>query len=72
MVYTRTFKEVSSDVEKYQFQFDGSGFRMTHSDISVRVDGKTLSVPIEQFDQTESVAKFLQSMIRKAKKQDKD
>lgn len=65
-------KEVPSDIEKYQFQFDGNWFRMTHSDISVRVDEKILSVPIEQFDQTESVAKFLQSMIRKAKKQDKD
>lgn len=71
-VYTRAFKEVSSDVEKYQFQFDGSGFRMTHSDISVRVDGKTLSVPIEQFDHIESVEKLLQRMIREAKKQDKD
>ena len=65
-------KEVSSDVEKYQFQFDGSGFRMTHSDISVRVDEKILSVPIEQFDQTESVGKFLQAMLGEAKKQDKD
>ena len=45
---------------------------MTHSDISVRVDGKILSVPIEQFDNSESVGKFLQSMIREAKKQDKD
>ena len=72
IVHTRAFKEVSSDVGKYQFQFDGSWFRMTPSDISVRVDGKTLSVPIEQFDQTESVAKFLQSMIREAKKQDKN
>ena len=65
-------KEVPSDVEKYQFQFDESWFRMTHSDISVRVDEKILSVPIEQFDQTESVGKLLQSMIREAKKQDKD
>ena len=65
-------KEVPSDVEKHQFQFDESWFRMTHSDISVRVDGKILSVPIEQFDQTESVAKLLKSMIREAKKQDKD
>ena len=65
-------KKFSSDIEKYQFQFDGSFFRMTHSDISVRVDGKTLSVPIEQFDHIESVAKFLRSMIRKAKEQGKD
>ncbi|MDE2704123.1 MAG: hypothetical protein OXI35_03585, partial [Gemmatimonadota bacterium] len=65
-------KEVPSDVGKYQFQFAGTWFRMTHSDISVRVDEKILSVPIEQFDQTESVAKFLPSMIREAKKQDKD
>ena len=65
-------KKVSSDIEKYQFQFDGSFFGMTHSDISVRVDGKTLSVPIEQFDHIESVAKFLRSMIRKAKEQGKD
>ena len=65
-------KEVTSDVGKYQFQFDGSWFRMTHSDISVRVDGKILSVPIEQFDQAESVGKLLKSMIREAKKQDKD
>ena len=65
-------KEVPSDVEKYQFQFDGRRFRMTYSDIGVQADGKTHSVPIEQFDQTESVEKFLQSMIREAKKQDKD
>ena len=65
-------KEVPSDVGKYQFQFDGSWFRMTHSDISVRVDEKILSVPIEQFDQTESVGKFLQSTIKEAKKQGKD
>ena len=71
IAHTKT-KEVPSDVEQYQFQFDGSWFRITHSDISVRVDGKILSVPIEQFDQAESVAKFLQSMIRKAKKQDKN
>ena len=45
---------------------------MTYSDISVQVDGKTLSVPIEQFDDSENVTKFLESMIRKAKKQDKD
>ena len=71
IVHTKT-KEVPSDVEKYQFQFDGNWFRMTHSDISVRVDGKIRSIPIEQFDQAESVAKFLLSMIREAKKQDKD
>ena len=65
-------KVVSSDVGKYQFQYDGNWFRMTHSDISVRVDEKILSLPIEQFDQTESVRKFLQSMIREAKKQGKD
>ena len=81
-------KEVPSDVGKYQFQFDGSWFRMTHSDISVlgsekrkwyhrAQDGPTievadLSVPIEQFDQAESVGKFLLSMIRDAKKQGKD
>ena len=63
---------VSSDVGKYQFQLDGSWFRMTHSDIRVRVNGKTLSVPIEQLDQTESVGKLLKSMIREAKNQDKD
>ena len=45
---------------------------MTHSDISVRVERKTLSVPIEQFDNSENTAKFLESMIREAKKQDKD
>ncbi len=45
---------------------------MTYSDISVQVDGKTLSVPIEQFEQTENVEKFLRSMIREAKKQDKN
>ena len=70
-------KEVPSDVGKHQFQLaDSQGrgrwFRMTHSDISVRVDGNTLSVPIEQFDQAEGVAKFLRSMIKEAKKQDKD
>ena len=65
-------KEVTSDVEKFPFKFDGRRFRMTHSDISVRVDEKILSVPIEQFDQTESVEKFLQSMIKEARKQDKD
>ena len=65
-------KEAPSDVGQYQFQFDGNWFRMTHSDISVRVDKKILSVPIEQFDQAESVAKFLQSMIGGAKKQDKN
>ncbi|MXW80039.1 MAG: hypothetical protein F4Z57_13850 [Gemmatimonadetes bacterium] len=63
---------VSSDVRKYQFQLDGSRFRMTHSDISVRVNGKTLSVPIERLDQTKSVGKLLKSMIKEAKKQDKD
>ena len=65
-------KEVPSDVEKYQFQFDGNWFRMTHSDISVRVDRKIRSIPIEQFDQAESVGKLLKSMIREAKKQEKD
>ncbi len=65
-------KEVPSDVGKYQFQFDRSWFMITLSDISVRVDKKILSVPIEQFDQAESVGKLLQSMIREAKKQDKD
>ena len=59
-------KEVPSDVREYQFQFNGSWFRITHSDISVRVDEKTLSVPIEQFDNSENVAKFLRSMIRDA------
>ena len=71
LAHTKT-KEVPSYVGKYQFQFDGNWFRMTHSDISVRVDGKILSVPIEQFDQAESVRKLLKSMIREAKKQDKD
>ena len=65
-------KEVPSHVGEYQFQFDGHRFRMTHSNISVRGDKKIISVPIEQFDQTESVEKFLQSMIKEAKKQDKD
>lgn len=66
-------KEVLSDVgQYYQFQFDGNWFRMTHSDISVRMDGKILSVPIEQFDQAGSVGKLLKSIIREAKKQDKD
>ena len=65
-------KKVSSDIEKYPFQFDGSFFGMTHSDISVRVDGKILSVPIEQFDHIDRVEKFLQRMIREAKKQEKD
>ena len=65
-------KKVPSDVEKYPFQFNGSWFRMTQSDISVRVDEKILSVPIEQFDQTESVGKFLQAMLGEAKKQGKD
>ncbi len=65
-------KEGLSDVGQYQFQFDGSWFRMTHSDISVRMDGKILSVPIEQFDQAGSVGKLLKSIIREAKKQDKD
>ena len=68
-------KEAPRRLGKYQFQLDGSLgslFTITHSDIRVQVDGKTHSVPIEQFDQTESVAKFLQSMIREAKKQDKD
>ena len=65
-------KEALSDVGRYQFQFDGNWFRMTHSDISVRVDGKILSVPIEQFDDSENVTRFLESMIREAKKQDKD
>ncbi len=71
IVHTKT-KEVPSDVEQYQFQFDGNWFRMTHSDISVRVDGKIRSIPIKQFDQAESVGKFLLSMIREAKKQDKN
>ncbi len=47
-------------------------FRMTHSDISVQVDGKTLTVPIKQLDHTDDTVKFLQKMIRQAKKQDKD
>lgn len=71
LAHTKT-KEVPSYVGKYQFQFDGNWFRMTHSDISVQVDGNTLSVPIEQFDDSENVTKFLESMIKKAKKQDKD
>ena len=65
-------KKVPSDVKKYPFQFNGRWFRMTHSDISVREDEKILSVPIEQFDQTESVTKLLRSMIREVKEQDKD
>ena len=64
--------EVSSEFGNYQFQADGRWFRITHSDISVQVDGKTLSVPIEQFDNSENTAKFLRSMIRKAKEQGKD
>ena len=68
-------QEAPRRLGKYQFQLDGSLgslFTITHSDIRVQVDGKTHSVPIEQFDQIESVAKFLQSMIREAKKQDQD
>ena len=56
----------------WQFRAGTREFRMTYSDISVQVDGKTLSVPIEQFDDSENVTKFLQSMIKEAKKQDKD
>ena len=62
----------SEELGNWQFRAGTREFRMTYSDISVQVDGKTLSVPIEQFDNSENVAKFLQSMIRKAKKQDKD
>ena len=64
--------EVFSELGNCQFQAGRGWFRMTYSDISVQVDGKTLSVPIEQFDDSENVTKFLESMIRKAKKQDKD
>ena len=62
----------SEELGNWQFRAGTREFRMTYSDISVQVDGKTLSVPIEQFDNSENVAKFLQSMIREAKKQDKD
>ena len=68
-------QEAPRRLGKYQFQLDGSLgslFTITHSDIRVQVDGKTLSVPIEQFDNSENIAKFLQSMIREAKKQDQD
>ena len=68
-------KEAPRRLGKYQFQLDGSLgslFTITHSDIRVQVDGKTLSVPIEQFDNSGNVAKFLQSMIRKAKNQDRN
>ena len=62
----------SEELGNWQFRAGTREFRMTYSDISVQVDGKTLSVPIEQFDDSENVTKFLQSMIREAKKQDKD
>jgi len=62
----------SEELGNWQFRAGTREFRMTYSDISVQVDGKTLSIPIEQFDNSENVAKFLQSMIREAKKQDKD
>ena len=62
----------SKELGNWQFRAGTREFRMTYSDISVQVDGKTLSVPIEQFDNSENIAKFLQSMIREAKKQDKD
>ncbi len=62
----------SEEPGNWQFQAGGRRFRITHSDISVQVDGKTLSVPIEQFDDSENVTKFLESMIKEAKKQDKD
>ena len=64
--------EVFSELGNCQFQAGQRWFRMTYSDISVQVDGKTLSVPIKQFDGSENVTKFLESMIREAKKQDKD
>lgn len=62
----------SEKLGNWQFQAGQRRFRMTYSDISVQVDGKTLSVPIEQFDASENLTKFLQSMIRDAKKQGKD
>lgn len=62
----------SEELGNWQFRAGTREFRMTYSDISVQVDGKTLSVPIEQFDNSENIAKFLQSMIREAKKQDQD
>ena len=62
----------SEELGNWQFRAGTREFRMTYSDISVQVDGKTLSVPIEQFDDSENVTKFLESMIREAKKQDKD
>ena len=65
-------EELSEELGNWQFQAGQRWFRMTYSDISVQVDGKTLSVPIEQFDDSENVTKFLQSMIRDAKKQGKD
>ena len=62
----------SEELGNWQFQAGRRWFRMTYSDISVQVDGKTLSVPIEQLDASENVTKFLESMIKEAKKQDKD
>ena len=62
----------SEELGNWQFRAGTREFRMTYSDISVQVDGKTLSVPIEQFDGSENVTKFLESMIKEAKKQDKD
>ena len=64
--------EVFSELGNCQFQAGTREFRMTYSDISVQVNGKTLSVPIKQFDDSENVTRFLESMIREAKKQDKD
>lgn len=69
--YTNT-KEVPSDVGEYQFQYDGGLFRITHSHISVRVDEKNLTVPIEQIDHFKDITKFLQYMIREAKTWGKD
>ena len=62
----------SEELGNWQFRAGTREFRVTYSDISVQVNGKTLSVPIEQFDDSENVTKFLESMIREAKKQDKD
>ena len=49
---------------------DKGTFMMTHSDISVEVNGKTFSVPIEEFDELSNsqlaTKKFLRSMIERA------
>ncbi len=56
----------------YEFQADGKWFTMTLSHISVQLDGKLFSVPIEQLDNSDNPTKFLRAMIQKAKKQAKD